>query len=389
MIPKESKPIVVNAITRAAFVEMATPLAGYSKGVYSFDGHRILVTSSPNIIKPQAGSCRTIERLISGMFGPEQSLYLYAWLKVAYEALASGTFVPGQLLVLAGPKDTGKSMFQSLILTAILGGRAARPYRYMTMQTTFNADLFKAEHLYMGDEKPALHIEERQAFGNAIKDLIVNSIQSFHPKGVDAKVIPLPPFWRMSLSLNDEPQNLMVLPPLEDSILDKMMLFKVAMPDCLPQDIGEERAKFSETIKQELPCLIYDLIHFSIPQHMRGGRMGVKAYFNPDLVASVEDLSRETQLMTLVEEGLFHNGNYKNVECWEGTATELSSKLKEVGSSVASEMKSTFTNSAWTGRTLTNIEKSRSHNGSVTSRMLHGRRLFTVLNPRFHENDDE
>ena len=169
--------VAMNQITRQANIEYATQLAGYSKGIYNFDGRRILVTRSPKIISPKEGDWTTIEHLLFGMFGNEQIEYLFGWLKTAYESLVQGTFVPGQVLVFAGPKDCGKTFLQNYIITKILGGRCAKPYMFMTGQSSFNADLFTGEHQIISDENPATDTESRRAFGAAIKNLIVEPEQ--------------------------------------------------------------------------------------------------------------------------------------------------------------------------------------------------------------------
>src|SRR5204862_7823749 len=92
----------------------------------------------------------------------DQLSYGFAWLKVAYEALRAGVWRPGPALALAGPRNCGKSLLQQLI-TLILGGRSAKPYRYMRGGTEFNADLFGAEHLCIEDEHCSTDIRSRNA----------------------------------------------------------------------------------------------------------------------------------------------------------------------------------------------------------------------------------
>lgn len=62
--------------------------------------------------------------------------------------------------------------------------------------------------------------------------------QSCHAKNRQA--ITLTPLWRLTISLNDEPESLLTLPPLDNSLEDKVILCKGekhAMPmrtDCTP-----------------------------------------------------------------------------------------------------------------------------------------------------------
>jgi hypothetical protein len=238
------------------------------------------------------------------MFGRDQLEYLLGWLQIAFIALVTMSFIPGQIPVFAGPANCGKTLIQTKIITPLLGGRDAKPYQYMTGLTQFNSDLFKGEHLIISDENPATRIEERRAFGAAIKNLIVEPKQRLHAKGKDA--IMLEPFWRVSISINDEPENLMILPPLDDSVADKLMLFHVKRPDCLPDGENGSREKFGKAIQDELPAFAHYLMneHEILPS-MRGGRFGIKEYMNPYLESIIGDLSPEAALLSLVQQEVF------------------------------------------------------------------------------------
>jgi hypothetical protein len=111
----------------------------------------------------------------------DQRQYVYAWVKIAYEALRKGLWRGGPAMALAGPRGCGKSLLQNLF-TEILGGRSAKPYRYMSGGTQFNADLFGPEHLMIEDEHSSTDIRSRRAFGSNIKQFTSNHTQSCHGK---------------------------------------------------------------------------------------------------------------------------------------------------------------------------------------------------------------
>jgi hypothetical protein len=67
----------------------------------------------------------------------------------------------------------------------------------------------------IADEVPFQDLASRRVFGSKIKDIAVNSIQTCHGKFVNA--IHLMPCWRLTISLNDEDENLLMLPPLDAS----------------------------------------------------------------------------------------------------------------------------------------------------------------------------
>src|SRR5262249_16156279 len=138
-------------------------------------GRRILVTTEANLITPTAGECRIIEKVIENLFldsEHDQRPCLFGWLKVSLEALYSRRLRPGQVVAIAGERDCGKSLVQKLI-TEIFGGRAAKPYRYMSGATDFNSELFGAEHLMIEDEVATVDGRKRRDFGARIKDFTV------------------------------------------------------------------------------------------------------------------------------------------------------------------------------------------------------------------------
>ncbi len=346
-------------------------MAGYSKGIYSFDGRRVLVTNSPNIIRPVKGDWSAIKTLLRQMFGDYQLIFLHGWLKVAVTALISGDFQSGQVLVLIGPADCGKSFLQNKIITPLLGGREAKPYQYMTAQTSFNSDLFKAEHLIIADETPATEYSERCAFGAGIKNMVAEPMQRLHAKGRDAMM--LEPFWRVTMSLNDEPENLMVLPPYNESMKDKLILFKVDRAGSLPNGERDSRAKFAEAIKNELPAFIHFLLHeYQIPLEFRKGRFGIQEYCNPEVSLAIEDIEPEAALMSMIEQEIFPETGIKDE--WEATAEEIASRLKGGDSSSKGDAQKLFSNSVRLGRMLQKLSKNQGNfKGAVKSRVKDGR----------------
>jgi len=300
----------------------AGPLAGHPVGPQDMCGQRILVTRAPRVLKPVEGECPTIEGLITALLDDpvhDQISYLMGWLKIAYEALASWKLRHGQALAIAGPRDCGKSLLQNII-TEILGGRSAKPYRYMCGATDFNGDLFGAEHLMIEDEVAFTDIRARRAFGARIKDFTVNTVQSCHAKNRQA--LSLKPLWRTSITLNDEPENLLILPPIDESLEDKIILLK-AYKRPLPMDTStlEGRQRFMSALLAEVPAFLNLLVNFPIPARLKSERFGVTHFHHPELLASLSEMSPEMRLLALIDAHLSEGDGPAN--SWMGTATEL------------------------------------------------------------------
>jgi hypothetical protein len=320
-------------------VRYAGPLAGHKSGVLSTSGTQILVTESPKLIAPIAGEWPTLRGVIEGMFDygrVAQSLFLHGWLHVALQALYAGNNQPGQALIIAGPKDCGKSFLQNII-TTLLGGRSAKPYAYMTKATSFNEDLFSGEHQMIEDDSSSVDIRARRAFGNQIKSVTVNETQRMHGKGKTALI--LRPFWRLSGTLNNELENLLVLPPMDSSIEDKLILLS-AKRRPFPTETPAARRAFYESICSELPAYVHFLLHtFVIPANLKCARFGITHYHHPDILASISALSPETRLWALIESEIL-GGSKKP---WIGTAMQLESRLCHQASGVAREAQKLFT----------------------------------------------
>ena len=303
-------------------VDYSGPLAGYNAGITSCNGHRALVTRPPRRIVAEPGAHPMIDQILEQMLcldDVDQRAYFYGWLKMAEKSVRLSTPMPGQAVVFAGPRNAGKNFVQDII-TAILGGRVARPYQWIIGNTTFNADLFEAEHLMIADEVPFQDLASRRVFGSKIKDIAVNSIQTCHGKFVNA--IHLMPCWRLTVSLNNEDENLLMLPPLDASLKDKIMLFKVqqaTMP--MPCNSPLERASFWDAILKELPGVVHFLQDWPITEDLSDSRFGIRAFHHPDIVKIVEDMSPERRLLELIEATVLIGGDF------EGTLSELEARL--------------------------------------------------------------
>ena len=255
--------------------------------------------------------------------GEYQIDYFFGWLSSAHRALVTGEFTAGQALVIAGERANGKSFIQKYIITPMLGGRSGLPYRYLSGGTQFNADLIGAEHLMVADEVPSTDIRSRKQLGARIKDIVANEDTSYHSKGRDA--VRVSPHWRLSITLNNEPENLLMLPPLEESLEDKIMLLKSSVATNLPDQ--HQRESFRKKIQSELPAFAHFLLNeFEIPESIKCPRYGVRHYHNPELAAQLQALAPEVKLDEIIMSVLFPS---PCSEPFIGKASELEKRLRD------------------------------------------------------------
>lgn len=319
-------------------------LAGHPAGFYEANGVRMLVTEGPRIIAPKEGPWPTACRLIEGLLGadPEhgetQVLTFLLWLKSAYESIASGTWRPGQVLALAGPIGCGKSLLQRLV-TECIGGRAADPFRYLSGATQFNRELFGAEHLVVDDAQASTDYRTRMQMASHLKTIAVGRDHSCHGKGRDA--VNLRPLWRCSLSLNDEGECLLVLPPLRADIKDKLHLLKCYSPSVpFPTETPDAQAEYWQRLVGELPALLYHCRQLVPPSDRIDPRFGVQAFHHPSLVLALEEQAPEIVLLELLDLELWRDPTTTR---WEGTARDLEAELLRDGSKVREQTRKLLT----------------------------------------------
>jgi len=358
------------------------PLAGYSAGFYESGKSRLLVTDSPEIIMPEKGEWPILNQFLTNLFVVgecNQLPFVHGWIKISFESLRNKQRRPGQALIMAGPHNCGKSLFQNL-LTLILGGRSTKPYQYMMGITPFNADLFEAEHLAMEDEHASMDLRARRHFGTQIKGITVNESQRHH--GKHQKGMVLYPFWRLSVSINDEPENLMVLPPIDDSLEDKVTLLKtVRQPMPMPTTTQDERTAFWNRLRAELPAYLEYLISWEIPQELLCPRFGIKHFHHPELLSAIDALAPEFRLLSLIDGQLFAPyGDHR----WQGSSEELERTLVSEESKCRVEARRLFSFNTACGVYLGRLHKKYPHR--VAKHRDSSSRTWTIHPPADRES---
>lgn len=312
-------------ISKEQSVKFAGEVAGFDPGVYKMGTNKVLVTQGPEWIEPVEGRWPVLHDFLEQLLG-KQMKYFLGWIKWALDSLNRGTpWSPGQMLAIAGPSNAGKSFLQSLI-TPMLGGRVSDPYLCMIGECRFNDDIWGAEHALIGDKNHATDIRSRRAFGSAMKDFVANKEKRIEGKG--GRAATLWPFSRLTLTLNDNPEALLVLPPLDKDTREKMILLhasQVKFP--WPSKAYPDSQHYYAKLVSELPAFLWHLRRWRIPATIACQRYGVVSWLNPGLVEEVEKLSPENKLWEAIEVYLFADSFRTE---WSGTSSELEKELKSV-----------------------------------------------------------
>jgi hypothetical protein len=126
-------------------------------------------------------------------------------------------------------------------------------------------------------------------------------VGDLHGKGRDA--VALRPWWRVSITCNDQPENLLVLPPLNADVSDKLIMLRASRFDLpMPVETQEQKDTFSAAIKRELPAFLFFLLNlYELPEQYRDRRYGVATFHHPDLAEALDRLSPESELLELID----------------------------------------------------------------------------------------
>lgn len=292
-------------------VQFAGAVAGYPSGFRRMGSFSALITEGPVIPKAVKGDWSLIKAITEGLMsecGGVQLPYLYAWMKLSRRMLI-GTLTRGMpALVFCGPKNCGKSFLQKYIITPFLGGRTARANSFMSGGTQFNGDLLGAEHLMLSDEKSDTAAMSRRSMGSMVKVIVADEDQRIRAMYSEAACFN--PFWRLTVSLNNELETIMQLPIMDDSMEDKMMLFSVNKFEWpVYASTPEECKAFAEAVLAQIPAFCWYLENeFVIPSSLlvekdgSPARFGVACYHSPSILSCLTEVSPEFRLLELIHQ---------------------------------------------------------------------------------------
>lgn len=360
----EAEQVLMHTMRERRLELELSAIAGFKAGVYELSGQRVLVRTSPQLVEPKQGEWPTVKALIHSKLdfswsddeghGIDQTDYFHGWMKTALEGLylgGPGNFRPGQCCIFAGPRDSGKSRLQHQVITGLLGGRSADPGPYLFGRTDFNGEMFSAEHLMMEDPASSTKTVDRVYFGEQLKQLVVNDTQRLHRKREDAIVVS--PFFRTTISVNDDPDKMRVLPLLTPDIKDKVHLFLISpAPLPMPTTTLAERSAFRAAIAAELPAYAWWLLNeYVIPERLRSGRFGVKEWHHPTLAVELFDDTPAAELLQIVDAATWDDAgedfrlwqlpsaSKETGTTWEGTAIDLERLLLSDSCALSRESK--------------------------------------------------
>ena len=302
-------------------------IAGHQPGLYTFNGDRFLVTRGPKII---AGTemkgtfvCGFLFGLLNDGQHPEQFPRFLCWLAHCRRAVIAGKRQQTPALALAGSSLDGKSLAIEIIKRS-LGGRAEKAYQFFSGDDRFNSELAGAELLVADDDAASKDNRARHQLAQAIKSNLFAS--SMRVRGMHSTAFGCAPVHAVVFATNSDPQQLRVLPELDESMRDKIILMKTK-PSKLPADIAGRQDKISMLLDEDLPGFLGFLDKLDLSGAYDQGRL--KCFWHPDIVEAIGELSSEKQLLELIHQDGAVKTSIAKTGKWVGTASMLQGLLTE------------------------------------------------------------
>lgn len=320
---------VIIGVQQQNYIVGAGPFINYPPGIITLDDQRVLNISTLKLVTPVKGDIEHFPFLwnfLTGFFAHAEAQPLHhflAWTQRFLRALTSHQRLMGHALFICGPRDSGKTLISERILKPLFGNKTACPMDFFTGDTTFNDDVFRATLLTINDEDAPKNDAARTKFLSRVKAIVVNPFHRFSAKFRT----PLTLEWcgRFIATLNDEPGAVGLLPEVNHSTEDKMMYFR-AVPYAGRWGSQQETEAY---IARELPYFAWWLLNeYEAPEDIIvSGRMGIKYYYDPDILRISRQQAFSFNLSELIREWTRTSSTWEGISEWTGTPTGLLSEV--------------------------------------------------------------
>lgn len=306
-------------------------IAGYSDGFHVIPPRTIFCKEGYRIEEPNPDcDWSDLKEMFKGCFSSAiEESFFHAWFRSAYLDLRRGLFGPSMTLVFAGEVGTGKSLLRDFLVVG-LGNRGGfgEPYSCMSGKTQFNGDILRYELQVIDDDGLNPDARSRTLLGEHIKKFCVAGQRRIETKGVDAW--NLKTYGRLVICVNSEDSSINVLPHLQSSLWDKIMILQTKgdMASKLDGLTQAEKDEWFSKIVNQIPGYLHWLLNeFEITKSMRRNpkerRMGFDAYKSPEILEIIAENSADFEIHSWLLRFLELNNRIS----WKGSAFELMQEL--------------------------------------------------------------
>lgn len=366
-------------------VDWCGKLAGYGRGISSHQGRKFLITDGFNIPHSVEGDSPLHDKVIREAFPDETSHIVFlAWLAAGVKAVRAGIHQSAPMLVLAGEANAGKSLLAHIVKMA-LGGRSANPMTAWSGKLPWNDNLLGAELLLIDDSVSSTDPRARKAFGAMFKEAVYAGDVTINTRQKSS--FSCRPVWRVMICCNETPENLSVIPPLEEGIEDKIALLRVnKITPPMPAEAPAEKKAFAAALNDELPAFLHMLEKVELPPSLKDSRSGVTAWKDPQLLKDLMEISPEVSFENMLEIAL--TGNIFSEEPQETiwmSAVEVRNLL-DSNSQTRQQASTLLKYDPNTGRYLSTLKK-RGSRIVKESKVVNGQTRYLLKYPQGNDDD--
>lgn len=336
----------IQHIHQAKWIDGVAPMVFDTRAIVESLGKRTLNTSRIRVLTPAEdpaewgadGPFPWLSTLFETCFEalPEdensntQLDHFLAWFRHFYHGALTSTPNRGHALFLCGPAETAKSFISNVVISAAAGGGFPAS-QFIQGLTEFNKGPSESGLWLMDDSSPAEGGDDMaRKFAGRLKSLVVNG--SFESRALYRDGVELGMAGRrIVLTLNNDPHSMRMLPPLDGSIEDKVMMLLVQKSEA---EFSQNYAENEAIVRKELPSFLRWLLDWAPPESVLEprGRLHCKAFIHPALRLGSSTANGITDLLQVAD--VYFRANTDplvttGLEPLTGTSAELLGKLSQ------------------------------------------------------------
>ena len=314
-----------------------------------------------------------IADILTNIFGSACLDYYLGWQNRFYKSAVDGRLLAGHAMIIVGPTNVGKTLLSNYIIGGLMGGHEPAT-KHLLGKSQFNDHMYETPVWSVDDSHGLIDIQSQLAFSTALKEAVANPF--FTCNGKFKKMGRTEWRGRVVVTLNPDQKSLMLIPSLDISIKDKLLIFRAACAgnrDFPPNIVA--------LVESELPYFARFIYDYVPPPHIVGqSRFGIANYIDPwvESAANAGDDAAIMELLSIFRDRHFAPG----AKDWEGTSSEWM-----IASQGIAGMQSLLRD--WTpqkfGRSLGRLESKNAYSW-LTKRQHRNVWLWCIGNPNTQPN---
>ena len=318
-------------------VAAAVPMIFQKETLVNYNGNTYLNTSLKKAMDPaDSGDPKDFpwiyDFIMNAFDGDQDGIpareYFIGWFKRFWLTSYQGDLQPGQSIILAGEAHVGKSFIAKWLIGEAVGG-SFDAEDLLLSRTKFNKAgaenaLWRCDDIISkGDQ------ETKQLLAASLKAMASKPTVLYQPKFVDVTELPFK--GRVFLSCNVDPESLKILPYLDGTIKDKLMLFRIAAG--YQPHFFNTNSENEGRVLTELPFFLRWLMNYQVNPGVidpKNPRFDIKSFHHKTLVDEANSEQPESLMAEIIHRVMImKRGEFKKGEVCKMGATEFAQAIED------------------------------------------------------------